>query len=265
MSPIVWSSTPGEAIAAWNPPPSALPLKSVKLKEHVVTDSAGEYSRTVWISTRPSVASSRLYLFLDAEYYLQRMDTLAVMTDLQASGSIPPGICLFVSHRDHAARHDDYTCNPRYAGFIAEDVIRWAQVQEPQISNSGHLICGLSLSGLAAIHLSLARPDLFPRVISQSPSAWWNQEWLRQNLGTPALERTRFWISVGDQERESGISHPPTGMRQEVAQVDSVERLARKLKDQRAAVHYHLFPGGHQTECWKAELCAAMKWATANF
>jgi hypothetical protein len=116
MSPIVWSSTPGEAIAAWNPPPSALPLKSVKLKEHVVTDSAGEYSRTVWISTRPSVASSRLYLFLDAEYYLQRMDTLAVMTDLQASGSIPPGICLFVSHRDHAARHDDYTCNPRYAG-----------------------------------------------------------------------------------------------------------------------------------------------------
>jgi enterochelin esterase-like enzyme len=237
----------------------------MELEKHVVVDTAGEYSRTVWISAPPASATNRLYLFLDAELYLQRMDAPALLAKLPLDKSIPPGIWLFVSHLDQAARHDDYTCNSRYARFIAEDVVRWAQAKAPGLSDRGHLICGLSLSGLAALHLSCTRPVLFPRAIAQSPSAWWNKEWLLRQVENFSLERNRLWISVGDEERDCGVSHPPTGMRQEVTQVEAVERLVKKLAEQRSAVHYHLFPGGHQTECWKAELPAAMKWATEPF
>ncbi len=163
----------------------------MQLQEDKVESSSGEYARKVWLA--PGVNDDdmtgprKLCLFLDAEYYLDKMALLPTLFALQADGIVPRLACLFVSNVDSAARHADYTCNPRFTEFIAKDVVNWAREQCSEITPNGHIICGLSLSGLASAYLSLTHPELFPYALCQSGSFWWNNEWLRgQTSAFPA-------------------------------------------------------------------------------
>src|SRR5262245_18068574 len=116
--------------------------------------------------------------------------------------------CLFVSNASHNARHEDYAWNPHYGRFIAEDARAWAAQRGANISEQKNVICGLSLGGLAAAHIAMDHPKVFSRALCQSGSFWWLMDHpapLRQTRG-------RFWLSVGSEETERGVSHPPTGL-----------------------------------------------------
>jgi len=232
----------------------------MQLQEDKVESSSGEYVRKVWLADGVVAGPRKLCLFLDAEYYLEKMALLPTLLSLQANGLVPPLACLFVSHVDSAARHADYTCNPRFTEFIAKDVLRWAHTRCGEITPVGHVICGLSLSGLASAYMGLTHPDLFPYALCQSGSFWWNNEWLRGQVPAFSTNAGKFWLSVGDKERETGLSYPPSGMRQEVSQVESVEKIAGALKAAGRDVHYHLFAGGHELELWKNEVPPALQW-----
>jgi len=82
------------------------------------------------------------------------------------------------------------------------------------------------LSGLAAVHLGLRFPTHFPRIITQSPSAWWNDEWITEETMATSGRRVPMWISVGGQETEEGVTHEPGMLYQGVTQIDSCTRLA---------------------------------------
>jgi hypothetical protein len=70
----------------------------------------------------------------------------------------------------------------------------------------------------------------------------------------------KYWISVGNQETESGVSHPPSNMIQAVSQVDAAIRFVDALKVQGSDVHFNLFDGGHEMEAWEKELSTALIW-----
>ena len=72
--------------------------------------------------------------------------------------------------------------------------------------------------------------------------------------------KSKFWLSLGDKEIESGGPHSPMGMRQDVAQVSACERLVTALKTKGHAVHYDLYNGGHEIKPWKDELLGALSW-----
>ena len=232
----------------------------MQLEEHIVTSRSGDYSRKVWLASGTTAGPRKLCVFLDAEYYLDKMDMLPTLLALQSDGRVPPLDFLFVSNVDSAARHADYTCNPRFTEFIARDVVDWAQTRNNEIAASENVICGLSLSGLASAYLSLTHPDLFPYSLCQSGSFWWNKEWLRGQARALSSEPVKLWISVGDKERDTGISYPPSGMRQDVSQVEAAEKMADELRTLENDLHYHLFSGGHELEPWKQEVPAALKW-----
>ncbi len=225
----------------------------MSVTEHIV--SAGEYTRTVWLLQSPK--PRRLAIFLDAEYYLKRMNVAPILDSLSISA-------VFVSHVDGMARHQDFTCNPRYADFIAQDVISWARREMPGLTPGGHLICGLSLSGLASSHLALAYPEIFPDAICQSGSFWWNSEWLTKNAHAFAHPHGRFWLSVGERERDKGIFHPPTDLHQEESQLVACENQAKELQRLGATVEFQTFAGGHDLALWKAELPDALDWLLAS-
>ena len=209
-----------------------------------------EFSRTVWVHSNPY--AKNLAVFLDAEYYLKRMNVLPILEQLPLSA-------VFVSHIDGAHRHADFTCNPDYARFIAEEVVDWALRELPGVHQEGHLICGLSLSGLAAAHLSLTYPKLFPNALCQSGSFWWNDEWLTSQLGS--LEPSgKVWVSVGDKELEKGVSHPPSGLRQNESQLVSCTNFAETGEQVGMQVQFQVFSGGHDLSCWRAELPDALDW-----
>jgi enterochelin esterase family protein len=231
----------------------------VSVEEHVVTSASTEYSRKVWYAEsgpNPEV----LCIFLDGEYYVNKMDALASLAGLTIRNQAPPMACLFVSHVDGTARHQDYTCNSRYAEFLAKDLISWLRMRSGISSVGGHLLGGTSLSGLQAAYTSLHYPDVFRLVLCHSGSFWWNQEWLTSTLHNLPRNAAKYWISVGDKETDSGISHPPTGMRQEVDQISAARRFADAVRKRGNPVHYYLNRGGHDISPWKEELPQAMQW-----
>lgn len=220
----------------------------MNLAEHVVTASG--YSRTVWVHQNPS--ADRLAVFLDAEYYLKRMNVLPILEALPLSA-------VFVSHVDGAHRHADFTCNLDYSQFIASEVMSWARQELPGIREQGHLICGLSLSGLASAYLWLNYPQLFSDALCQSGSFWWNEEWLTSQLSS--FEPSgKVLVSVGDKELEKGISHPPSGLQQDESQVVACGNFARECERVGAEVQFQTFSGGHDLACWRAELPDALDW-----
>lgn len=212
---------------------------------------SGRYSRKAWVAGDAN--ASRLCLFLDAELYIERVNALEVFQKL----ALPDTACLFLSNKDAAARHEDYTCNPEFSAFVTDSVMAWAEQRFPSLANDGHMICGLSLSGLAAAYLGLKAPEVFSKILSQSGSFWWNEEWFTANVVETS---SRFWLSVGDQELEAGVTHPPTGLAQNVCQLDSVKRAADALWSHGAKLHLHTYFGGHDPKCWNAELQKALEW-----
>ena len=232
----------------------------MNIEEHVVQSSSGEYSRHVWLLNDDNEKNQKLCIFLDAEYYLNHLQAPSVIEELRRQDIIPPVTSIFVSNLDAEARHYDYTCNGHYSVFIAHDILRWAKARVAGVNLSDNLICGLSLSGLASAFLALTYPRVFSRALCQSGSFWWNHEWLANNTGLDVDSQSRFWISVGDQENDTDISHPPTGLYQEISQLAANSRMANTLKEAGFSINYNLFSGGHAIGPWQAELSSALKW-----
>jgi len=184
------------------------------------------------------------------------MNSIPVVQDLIDGCAIPPVSSVFVSHVNGAARHQDLTCNQRYCRFIAEDVVAWARQRNSQIINSDNLVCGLSLSGLTAAYTTVLYPSVFSYALCQSGSFWWFADHEVQLSSTQA----KFWLSVGNKETATGVSHPPSGLFQRVNQIEGVESAARRLEALGGLVRFGVFNGGHAFVPWREELAPALTW-----
>lgn len=225
-------------------------------ERHIIRSACGRYERHVWFAPGLSDGRHELAVFLDGEFYLHDMDCLAVIREGMTAGRLPSMSCAFVSFLDPESRHEDYTCNPQYSRFIAEDVVTWATQRDERITVREHLICGLSLSGLAAAYTVMQHPGTFSSALCQSGSFWW----LADHAVSFPSTRARLWLSVGTQETEAGVTHPPTGLFQRVSQIEGVETAARDFESRGATVHYNLYSGGHSFAAWREELAPALRW-----
>ena len=200
--------------------------------------------RKAWIH---SVSYSKdCLVFLDGELYIHRVKAPEFVLD---------ATCVYVSNADAASRHEDYTCSLAYALFVAE-LRQW--IDQNVGSFDRFFLCGLSLSGLQAVFTALTHPGSYSGVLSQSPSAWWNDEWLCGSL--PAATHGHFWLSVGTLESQEDVMHPPSGMFQKASQLDSVRRLAQGMTNLGHVVHLSEYDGGHDPACWARELPIAVNW-----
>src|SRR5262245_16066911 len=140
--------------------------------EHLTIQSAqGDRVRSAWLFAGPKTDHS-LCVLLDGEHYRDSMNAPSILVALMERGDIPPMTLVFVSHGGDAARHEDYVGNPQFARFVAEDVVSSARRRVPGLAAEGHLICGVSLSGLAAAHTSILYPSRFRAALCQSGSFW---------------------------------------------------------------------------------------------
>lgn len=240
------------------------PILSVRQKmspsEYIVESASGAISKRVWLLDPPSGDPDHIAVFLDGEFYVNRMNGPSIIHDLQCRGDIPRIACAFVSHVDGAARHRDLTCSSDYADFVAGELMQWMHQRHPTVSAADHFVGGASLSGLAAAFIALSYPQVFTRCLCHSGSFWWNDEWLTAQLQYMPNSQTRFWLSVGDQETATGVSHPPSGLRQEGSQIAACTRFAEALAARRNPVHHRIYSGGHDFGPWKDELPDALRW-----
>jgi len=229
-------------------------------EQHFIASTCGEYTRDVWFVGGPAERANKLAIFLDAEHYLRDMNSLPVVQELMNSGAIPPLTCVFVSHVSGAARHQDLTCNPRYCRFIAEDVVEWARRRHHQIAGGSNLICGVSLSGLAAAYTTVLYPSTFSYALCQSGSFWWFADHEIELAPTTA----KFWLSVGSEETATDVAHPPSGLFQRISQIDGVLDAVRRLESLGGQVRYSAFAGSHAFDPWRQELAPALRWLIAT-
>lgn len=202
--------------------------------------------------------ASACLLFLDGELFTDRVKAPDVIASAQESGSLPPLACVYLSNLSAADRHEVYTCNERFAAFVALEMPRWIERELGRFERL--FLCGLSLSALQSIFTALKHPGNFAGVLAQSPSAWWQGEWLASSLDTLPSSRIRFWLSVGTREVEENASHPPTPLIQKTSQLASVRRLAKRMTEAGHDIHQNEYDGGHDPACWGAELPQALEW-----
>lgn len=228
-------------------------------EELTIESTGGDFVRSAWLVAGPTTDHS-LCVLLDGEHYRDGVQAAPIFEVLMQRGVIPPMTLLFVASGGDAARHSDYVYNARFAEFIAEDVVSRAKERVPSLSAERHLICGLSLSGLAAAHIALLYPTRFPAALCQSGSFWIQPDALARLAQRHPPVTTRFWLSVGDGETSTNVSHPPTGLFQVLSQIAGVERARATLEGTGADVHYHCYQGDHAFEPWRAELGNALQW-----
>ena len=230
----------------------------MKLIKRSIPSPALGTARMAWLE--PSGAVSKpLCIFLDGELYLNMVGAKKIVSKVRKEGILKDRRCVFVSYGTIAERHEDFACDPRYSRFLVKELIP-AITEARKVPDGGHMLVGLSLSGLAAIFIAIRFPQVFPKTISQSPSAWWDGEWLSQHMGKRSLRDSRFWVSVGSKETDTDVRHAP-GLHQQTSQLDSSRRLAAALREKHGNVRFSIFDGGHQMECWGNELPNALRWA----
>lgn len=228
------------------------------LEESTLETVGGE--RRSWLHRGPD-RPHRLAVMLDGEFYLEHVGAWPVIEQLTAEGRIPAMSWLFVESGGAAARHVDYVPNPRFARFVAHDLLT-LMGQRLDLVDGGHLIGGLSLSGLAAARIAVAYSDVFSAALCQSASLWIEPDAFDTHVaGHPPPGR--FWLSVGDAETVVGVTHPPSGIYQGLSQIDGVERARAALAPVARAVHTHTYAGGHEFAPWRLELPDALRWLLA--
>lgn len=230
------------------------------LDEGFVPSTDKPPGRRVWSFSPGPGQAAWAAIFLDAELYIERVDACAVLSQLEKSKSIAPMIAVFVSNNDAAARHSDYICDTDYGAFLVRDVIPWICNHHSGNAGDKLIIAGLSLSGLAAAHAAVTHPNYFRGAICQSPSLWWNSERFRSSLPPATKASPALWVSVGDEETEHGVSHPPSGMYQGASQIDACQRGCDALMAAEYRVKYRAFNGGHDPSCWQKDLALALPW-----
>lgn len=230
-----------------------------KLEEHTLHDPSTGYTRLLRIQRGPAGKAHRLCLFLDGELYWRDMGIMEILNRLVESGRIPPVTFAFVGCVSSPARQEDLVCNDRYLRFIGGSVMDGLKSEIPSLQDGGHLIGGLSLSGLMATHIALHHPGHFSSCLSQSGSHWWEHGWFRSMTRGLAPVPGRFWLSVGDQEHQTNLRHSAS-LYQEISQIEGVEKLAVTLSESGATVHCHRHPGTHSYLPWKQELGDALAW-----
>jgi enterochelin esterase family protein len=234
-------------------------LVSMDLTEHVVRSHAVPIERKVWASAAVGGRPEALLVFLDGELYLERVGAATVVEQLQRSDVLPPVAAAFVSNNGPAARHDDFTCRPDYSAFIAGDVCRWMINGNPGVDKV--VLVGLSLSGLAAAFAATQYPSIFAGTICQSPSFWWEAGRFYKELGPASRAGVRLWVCVGDRETAANVSHPPSGMLQQLTQIEGCDFGVTSLRRNGYDVTFRTFPGGHDPNCWRDDLMLALPWA----
>ncbi len=231
-----------------------------RITEHRLDGDLLSAPRLAWV--HQTGEAKDCLIFLDGELYTERVKAPESLAAAQASGALPPLACVYLPNLSAADRHEVYTCNERFAAFVAQDLTRWIEREAGQFERL--FLCGLSLSALQSLFTALRHPGVFAGVLAQSPSAWWQEEWLAASLDERPAVPGRHWLSVGTREVQENASHPPTPLVQTTSQLASVRRLARRMADVGHTVHRHEYDGGHDPVCWGAELPQALAWLRSN-
>jgi len=233
-----------------------------KIEEKRVRSTILSNERKVWVYTPPGYNATGmpygLVVIFDGFAYTLMVPTPVILDNLLAKGLIPPMIAVVLDNPTPTSRNTEMACNPRFADFLASEVVPWVRENYHVTKDAGKtIVAGSSFGGLAATFAGFRHPEIFGNVISQSGSFWWKpeadaeHEWLTRQFVTSPRLPVRFYLDIGLMETGATPDNGP----------DMVV-VNRHMRDVLLAkgyfVHYREFNGGHEYLNWRGTFADAL-------
>lgn len=232
-------------------------LEEKRLKSEILGNE-----RKAWVYTPPNYNATGeaydLMILFDGVAYTLLVPTPLILDNLLARDLIRPLVTIVLDNPTPTSRNVEMPCNPRFADFLASEVVPWARQNYNVTKDAARTIVGgSSFGGLAATFAGFRHPEVFGNVISQSASFWWKpygdieHEWLtRQFVASPKLP-VRFYMDVGLMETGPMPDNAPD-------QVVVNRHMRDVLQAKGYSVHYREFNGGHEYLNWRGTLADAL-------
>jgi enterochelin esterase family protein len=237
-------------------------VPSGKIEEKRLKSAILGNERRVWVYTPPGYNVTGvpygLMVIFDGFAYTLLVPTPVILDNLLAKELIPPMVAVVLDNPTPTSRNVEMACNPRFADFLASEVVPWVRANYHVTKDAGKtIVAGSSFGGLAATFAAFRHPEVFGNVISQSGSFWWKpegdaeHEWLTRQFVTSPRLPVRFYLEIG--LMESGPT-PDNGPEMVV--------VNRHMRDVLLAkgyfVHYSEFNGGHEYLNWRGTFADAL-------
>ena len=223
-----------------------------RLTRHVLHSHVLGNDRDVWTYVPAGAAPQALLVLFDAHAFVADVPTPRILDNLIADGLLPPTAAVIVGNASPEARGQELPPNPKFAQFMAEELMPWVQAQGLAQRARHTVVAGSSYGGLVSSYLGLMHPELFGNVLSMSGSYWWAPQgeapgWMQrawQTLPAP-LPAVRFYLDAGT--FESG-----RGGREGI--VETSRALREVLAARGLPVSYREWVSGHDYLQWQGAL-----------
>lgn len=231
------------------------PIRYGQLTRHPIdSDFLGNLREiSIYRPRMPQPARWTLLLF-DGKQYQDDYHFANVLDDLIARHVLPPINVVFIDSLDHTRRSAELPPNPRFADFMAHELLPWLHGQGLNLQRQKTVLAGSSYGGLAASWVALRYPRLFGNVLSLSGSYWWApkgeaSDWLTRQYQQSPRYPIRFWLQAGifEVRGPGGGNYPNT---REFEQV---------LRDKGYRVSFHPSSSGHDYAAWCEALVDGMR------
>ncbi|WP_149499623.1 alpha/beta hydrolase-fold protein [Roseiconus lacunae] len=199
----------------------------------------------------PEKPGNGLLVVFDGRRYLEDVSTAEVLDRLIFAGEIIPTAAILISNPSSASRAEELPCNPKFASFLSEELLPWAEHQQVTAEREKTVVVGASYGGLAAAYMGLKLPQLFGHVYSQSGSFWWSPgskpgvpqaapQWLTRQYAKDDKSNVRFRLEAGHFE-----DHGETSI------FDSTRHLRDVLEAKGYDVDHQEYATGHGYYYWR--------------
>jgi enterochelin esterase family protein len=177
--------------------------------------------------------------FGDGTAYVTNVPVPRILDYTIARGEVRPLIAVFV---EPAPRSEEYTMNPDYRRFLAEELVPWVDSRYRTIASAGaRAILGGSRGGLAAADAAYFHSDVFGACGAIAPAT--SPTNLVKLVAEGEVKPLRFFVLVGLYD----LDWRPDGI-----------ALYEALRTQGYDVRFLEIPEGHSWNAWKSHIDDAL-------
>lgn len=227
-----------------------------QLQRHTVHSRVLGNDRDVWTYVPAGAAPQALLVLFDAHAFVQDVPTPRILDNLIAEGLLPSTALVIVGNASPEARGQELPPNPKFAQFMAQELMPWVKAQGLHQLARRTVVAGSSYGGLVSSYLGLTHPEWFGNVLSMSGSYWWAPQgepagWMQrawQQLPAP-LPAVRFYLDAGTYESDRGGRD---GI------FETTQQLGEVLRARGLPVVQRSFVGGHDYMQWQQSLACGL-------
>jgi len=163
-----------------------------------------------------------------------------------------PAVVVFIEFVDQAREGG---CDPKYADFLAEELLPFVRARARVSSDPAQVIIGgASAAGLNAACTAFRHPEAFGNVLAEDGAFWRSakndpeDEWFTRRVAAEPKKPTRFYLSIGLLEYGTSFEEGTVSM------VAANRHLRDVLIAKGYSVRYDEVMGAHDPFNWRAML-----------